>query len=242
MRILLIGDDCYDVYEYGIVERISPEAPVPIFKSIKTESKPGMVSNVEKNLQELGCEVFSYKGKPCTKTRFIDIKSNQHIIRIDNDVVTDSFHYDVVRNNDFDAIVVVDYNKGFISYELVEHLRKTFTIPVFVDSKKTDLRRFNGCIVKINEVEYNNALSTNDRLIVTHSGDGVLYNGKYFSVPKIEIADVCGAGDTFLSSFVYNYLKTCDIDSSIEFAIKAAAITVKHMGVYAPTIEEILCD
>ena len=30
-KVLLIGDDCVDVYRYGTIDRISPEAPVPIF-------------------------------------------------------------------------------------------------------------------------------------------------------------------------------------------------------------------
>jgi len=30
-KILLIGDNCTDVYQYGTVDRISPEAPVPVF-------------------------------------------------------------------------------------------------------------------------------------------------------------------------------------------------------------------
>jgi sugar/nucleoside kinase (ribokinase family) len=52
---------------------------------------------------------------------------------------------------------------------------------------------------------------------------------------------VCGAGDTFLAALVYQYLNSGkSIESAIEFAIKAAAVTVQHMGVYAPTLEEIL--
>ena len=30
-RVLLIGDSCYDIYHTGSVDRISPEAPVPVF-------------------------------------------------------------------------------------------------------------------------------------------------------------------------------------------------------------------
>ena len=62
-KILLIGDDCIDVYQYGRVESISPEAPVPIFIPTDTIMKPGMVSNVENNFRSLGCDVFSFKGK-----------------------------------------------------------------------------------------------------------------------------------------------------------------------------------
>jgi D-beta-D-heptose 7-phosphate kinase/D-beta-D-heptose 1-phosphate adenosyltransferase len=56
-KILLIGDSCIDEYQYGTIDRISPEAPVPIFKYIRSEEKPGMVYNVKNNLENLGCQV-----------------------------------------------------------------------------------------------------------------------------------------------------------------------------------------
>ena len=53
LNILVIGDSCTDVYNYGTCDRISPEA-VPILKIHKTESKPGMASNVQVALERLG--------------------------------------------------------------------------------------------------------------------------------------------------------------------------------------------
>ena len=50
---------------------------------------------------------------------------------------------------------------------------------------------------------------------------------------------MCGAGDTFLAALVVEYLKTYSIEKAIEIANIAASITVKHIGVYAPTWEEI---
>jgi D-beta-D-heptose 7-phosphate kinase/D-beta-D-heptose 1-phosphate adenosyltransferase len=47
-KILLIGDDCVDVYQFGTVDRISPEAPVPVFECTHEERKPGMAGNVLK--------------------------------------------------------------------------------------------------------------------------------------------------------------------------------------------------
>jgi len=51
---------------------------------------------------------------------------------------------------------------------------------------------------------------------------------------------VCGAGDTFLAALVYQYLTTNDMQSAISFAITASAVTVQRLGVYAPTLEEII--
>lgn len=53
------------------------------------------------------------------------------------------------------------------------------------------------------------------------------------------LVDVTGAGDTFLSALTYMYLQTKDMLQSIEFANKAASITVQHVGVYAPELKDI---
>jgi D-beta-D-heptose 7-phosphate kinase/D-beta-D-heptose 1-phosphate adenosyltransferase len=55
--ILVVGDIMYDVYLWGRVERISPEAPVPVFESTNRQSVLGGAANVAANLQALGCQV-----------------------------------------------------------------------------------------------------------------------------------------------------------------------------------------
>ena len=86
MKILLVGDNGIDQYQYGTVDRISPEAPVPIINYAHTVTKPGMAANVRDNLLKLGCEVeFVHGMKTCVKTRIIDSKSKQHLLRIDQD-------------------------------------------------------------------------------------------------------------------------------------------------------------
>ena len=57
MKILIIGESCRDIFVYGKVERISPEAPVPIFKPIRQTENGGMAKNVEANLKVMGYEV-----------------------------------------------------------------------------------------------------------------------------------------------------------------------------------------
>jgi D-glycero-beta-D-manno-heptose-7-phosphate kinase len=46
-KILLIGDSCIDEYVYGTCERLNPEAPVPILKFNRKESKSGMAGMLE---------------------------------------------------------------------------------------------------------------------------------------------------------------------------------------------------
>jgi D-beta-D-heptose 7-phosphate kinase/D-beta-D-heptose 1-phosphate adenosyltransferase len=238
-RILLIGDHCDDVYQYGIVERISPEAPVPVFLQHNHVIKPGMAGNVCENLKALGCDVTYLHGETSIKTRLIDSRSKQHIVRIDEDVISNPIIYTSAFPALYDAIVISDYNKGTVTYELIEELRREFKGPIFVDTKKTDLSRLEGCFVKINTLEYSKITSTCSNLIVTAGAEGAYYNGTRYPTMKVEVADVCGAGDTFLSALTYQYLLNKDMECSIPFAIRASEITVQHIGVYAPDLGEI---
>lgn len=228
-----------DNYQYGIVDRISPEAPVPVFTPTREESRNGMAANVAANLVALGCAVVVASGQPGSKTRLIDERSRQQIVRIDNDYINQPYPLSGIDLSVCNAVVVSDYNKGNVTYELIEELRRTYTGPIFVDTKKTDLARFAGCIVKINNKEYNDAKTFCDELIVTHGRNGAEYKGNTYPAVEIAVTDVCGAGDTFLAALCYEYLVSNNIDQAIEFAIRASAVTVQHIGVYAPTLEEI---
>jgi D-beta-D-heptose 7-phosphate kinase/D-beta-D-heptose 1-phosphate adenosyltransferase len=53
-RILVVGDLMWDRYIYGTVDRISPEAPVPVLTVTKERHMPGGASNVAWNVQTLG--------------------------------------------------------------------------------------------------------------------------------------------------------------------------------------------
>ena len=53
-KILIVGDVMLDKYYFGKVERISPEAPVPIVNIVNEESRLGGASNVANNITSLG--------------------------------------------------------------------------------------------------------------------------------------------------------------------------------------------
>lgn len=55
-KVLVIGDVMIDSYLMGRVERISPEAPVPIISMIEQENRLGGAANVALNIQSLGAE------------------------------------------------------------------------------------------------------------------------------------------------------------------------------------------
>lgn len=244
MNILLLGDSCIDEYHYGKT-RLSPEAPVPIFNLESIETKEGMGFNVKNNLVKLGVNVVSYFGKNSLKKRIIDKKTNKQICRIDEDIISNSLDIKVLLNilsiSYFDAIVISDYNKGFINEDVIKCIQENTNIPIFIDTKKRDLNKITSdkTFFKINELEYNNLISYPENLIITRASDSVLYKDIEIKVPKTEIIDVCGAGDTFLSSLVFKYLENRDIIESIKFAIAASSITIKHIGVYSPDLNNI---
>ena len=241
-NILLIGDACEDTYTYGYVNRISPEAPVPIFEPHYTIHHDGMAGNVRKNLEALGCDVNFLHGAVSKKNRLIDQRTKQQLLRLDKDAISEPVTFETAIPPIYDAIVISDYNKGTVSYELIEELAKEVDVPIFVDTKKTDLARLSGCYVKINALEKSRATSLPkiDHLIVTQGHHGATWNGWGYPAELVgDVTDVCGAGDTFLAALAYQFLVTNSMPDAVKFANKAAAITVQHIGVYAPGLEQI---
>lgn len=240
-KILLIGDKGLDVYTYGRIDRISPEAPVPVFVPLHQNKKPGMADNVRVNLEALGCQVSFLHGDISEKERLIDERSKQQIVRIDRDIKSVPLLVNNDMLKDYDAIVISDYNKGTVTYELIEQVIAT-RLPVFIDTKKTDIARMQGAWVKINELEYSKIKSDCTGLIVTLGGKGAIIPHHEISLPapSVEVVDVTGAGDTFLSALTYKWLETGgSIKAALFFAIEASAVTVQHVGCYAPRLEEI---
>jgi D-beta-D-heptose 7-phosphate kinase/D-beta-D-heptose 1-phosphate adenosyltransferase len=230
---LLVGDACIDRYIYGSVDRISPEAPVPVLKlNGKEEYRPGMSNNVYENLKALHCYVYQLSGIPSKKTRFIDTKTSYQLLRVDED--TSNSPIEVSENilPDYDAVVISDYNKGTVSYETVRKIRNVFDGPIFIDTKKDDLQRFDGCFVKVNETEFNKSVSAPKDLIITLGSKGAMYNKKIYPTEQVEVHDVTGAGDVFLASLATFYLYTGSIEEAIPYANKLASISVQHQGCY----------
>jgi D-beta-D-heptose 7-phosphate kinase/D-beta-D-heptose 1-phosphate adenosyltransferase len=241
-KIFLIGDSCIDEYIFGAVERLSPEAPIPILHQKSVDIRQGMALNVKLNLEALGCKVdFETNKERIIKRRYIDNKSGYQLLRVDEEPEVLPWNGLIPENlNDMDAVVVSDYNKGFLTYELIESLISKFNGPIFVDTKKTDLSRFKNCYLKINELEYNRRSSENPMTIITMGSKGARFCDILYETSNVEVFDGCGAGDTFLSALTYRYLETKSIDLSIKFANIASSITVQHFGNYCPSLKEII--
>jgi len=248
-NVLVIGDACTDIYQYGVCERLSPEAPVPILKRTREERKRGMALNVAQNLKSFDVDVkIDCNKEQIKKVRVIDERAGNHLLRIDIEPeikALDESRYTMESLVGFDAVIISDYNKGYVTIEKAAPIIETMNIldiPVFVDSKKDDLRCFAGCVIKINDKEFNRVkyFPEKTNIIVTMGKDGARLGDKVFPATKTEMYDVCGAGDTFLASLTYKFLETQgNLEKAINFANKCAAINVQHLGTYALTKEDI---
>ena len=245
MKVLLLGDSCEDEYIYGRCTRISPEAPVPILDYAKIKTTSGMAGNVCLNLQSFGLDItFLTNNEQLVKTRFIDEKSNQQILSVDNETRVKPLLVPVATNS-FDAVVISDYNKGYLTTEKIFEIVEGATCPVFIDSKKSILPNKENCFIKINDVEYEKLDDYNiDNLIVTKGSEGCIYNNTLYPAEKVNVYDVVGAGDTFLAALVYGYITTNNINESLMLGNRAAGIAVQQPGTYILTeedVKKILC-
>jgi len=140
--------------------------------------------------------------------------------------------------------VISDYDKGFVRVETCSALMKNIgNIPVFIDTKKRTLDCFDyeKCIIKLNDFEFSQLAKEPQRsqLIVTLGEGGALYNGRVFKTQPVEVYDVCGAGDIFLASLVFGFLRTRDLKRSIKIANQLAGLSVTKFGTHVLTNEEI---
>lgn len=152
LKILVVGDAILDRYIFGSVDRISPEAPVPILRVQHEDSRAGGAGNVADNISHLGAtavllgivgddpagrelqricpashRLITRPDIPTiTKTRVI-AQRNQ-IVRIDREDSVKPWPgvaddlLREIRDETFHGILVSDYAKGTITTELMEGL------------------------------------------------------------------------------------------------------------------------
>ena len=242
-KVLVIGDGCTDMFQYGVCERLCPEAPVPIFKPTKVVTTGGMAINVADNIKALGieCDIVTNDMRP-VKTRFVDEVSNQILLRMDvNDKIED-VDLNILHNIDFskyEAVVISDYNKGFLTGQDIEYITEKHDL-VFMDTKKKIGYWAEGVeFIKINEKEFKENwtagidIEYDGELVMTKGKDGAILNSSVeFPIENEHpVRDLSGAGDTFLAALVVEYLKNNNIDEAIRFANKCAAWVVTQKGV-----------
>jgi D-beta-D-heptose 7-phosphate kinase/D-beta-D-heptose 1-phosphate adenosyltransferase len=244
-KVLVIGDSCVDVFEYGKVKRISPEAPVPILIPVEERQTSGMTLNVWANLCALGinADVLTNSDRPIKK-RYVEENSNHMLLRVDRNDNVSTLNWSYLRNTswlDYDAIVISDYDKGFLDREQIQYISESHQL-TFMDSKKQLGEWCNNIrYIKLNDKEahenwkYLHEEYRND-IIVTKGKDGAAFNFRNVFLMDIDdqhpVRDLTGAGDTFLAGMVAEFLKSGgNIFQAIEFANKCAAWVVTQRGV-----------
>ena len=242
MRILVIGDSCTDVFVYGDIDRIAPEAPVPVIKPLYQKENPGMAANVVANLESLGAEVdLLTNNNGIRKIRYVDERYNQMVLRVDEHDKCDRFA-GVYETVGYDAIIISDYNKGFLIEDDIAAFAERAECPVFLDTKK-----FLGewCedidFIKINTHEHEKNFEVlptypelQDKIIITRGRRGCEYKSKIYPTQEVPVKDVSGAGDTFMAGLVYQYVKSNDIKEAIKFAQTCTTKVVQKTGVATP--------
>ena len=142
-----------------------------------------MALNVVSNLEALGIEDVDYMTNvtEIQKIRYIDNKSNQMIIRVDENDRCERCNLSGMDLKKYDAIIISDYCKGFLHEDDIKYICDTYD-NVFVDTKKKLGKWLNSATyIKINDLEYKNSFETIDniskeKLIITQGKNGCIYN------------------------------------------------------------------
>lgn len=246
MRFLVIGEECTDVFVYGKCERLSPEAPVPVFQPISQITNRGMAGNVSDNLKAIMsinktiaiCDEW-LSGGFITKTRYVDKKSNHIFLRVDSDDVSPAFQFTPHFASlliQADVIIVSDYNKGYLDKNTLLNIADAPGVCILDTKKRLDKDILDAYdYIKLNEYEAEKSADIikeyPKKVIITMGGAGTSYDGYIFPVEQVETIDVSGAGDTFMSALAFEYAKSYNIESAIKFANKMASIVVRKRGV-----------
>jgi len=238
-KILVIGDSCKDVYIYGKCDRLCPDAPVPVFIPKYEVKTGGMAQNVYNNVIDLGacCHLLTNQ-KEIVKTRYVDDKTNQMLVRVDvgeNEV--DKIDLKNIDLGKYCAIILSDYDKGFLSEEDIQFFCQNHDT-VIIDTKRL-LGKYikDAKFIKLNEFEYKQSkhiidtLNLHNQLLITVGGDGCNYKEENYPVKKVDIKDQTGAGDTFTAAFTIKFIVTGDIPTSIKYANECATKVVQKRGV-----------
>ena len=249
MKVLVIGELCVDRFVYGVVKRLSPEAPVPVFNPIEIKENNGMAGNVVDNIKALSdnIEVLHWsQSTKIEKIRFVEKKSNHMFIRVDEGELQKidelSFLSREQRKTiqESDIVIISDYDKGYLSNNIINEIASNskFTI---LDSKRKLTKELieNITFIKLNEIEYENnqelVNNNKEKFIVTLGSKGAMHDDVvYPSSNPQDTIDVSGAGDTFVAGFSLKYYKTKNIKDSIDYANNICANVVNKKGVAIP--------
>jgi D-beta-D-heptose 7-phosphate kinase/D-beta-D-heptose 1-phosphate adenosyltransferase len=257
MIISLIGDQIDDLYQYGKVERISPESPTPIFNLQRREQsdwRAGGAGNVAANLRALGAIVDFHRSIDCCiKVRYVC--DNHIVFRVDMEKTTQELFDGTNMDPAAEYVIISDYNKGVVRdpQTIIENLRKQ-NKKIIVDPKKKLINYAGADIIKLNEKEYQEYAGDSDyseaakkyakhALVITRANRSVIIatrdSVEYVETENHQVSDVTGAGDVFVAAMTFFLAKKETLRSAVQKAAKLASISVTKFGTYVLTEEDI---
>ena len=179
-----------------------------------------------------------------------DIEDTNDISNIIENEVIDY----VINKKNIDAIIISDYDKGFITENLCQTIIKYANennIPTFVDPKIKNYMKYKGCFLfkpNQNESEIISGEKNIDNILgfikdkiecanilMTRGKEGMIlnnYNNKIEHNSIINLVDVTGAGDIVLSTLVYCYLKYGDLLKACKVSNYVSGKSVSVIGNY----------
>jgi rfaE bifunctional protein kinase chain/domain len=215
-RILVVGDPIVDKYVFGSTPRLCPEGPIPVFVPEKVEVRNGGAAHVSDQIHALCSEGWQFFGTPSMKTRYM---AGHHLVglRVDEDqpsAATDAQKIESLgkafkAEPRFDAIIISDYAKGWITAEFCKWIvryAKENQIPVIVDPKGKDWTKYQGCTLicpNMVEIKIHQDGTLFPCLLLKCGDAGVtLYTpsgSKDFPATAKHVFDVTGAGDVVVA-------------------------------------------
>lgn len=165
-----------------------------------------------------------------------------------------------------DVVAISDYGKGFLTPYFLEGLIAATKVPIIVDPKGMDFKRYHGvAILKPNLSEAfaaaglgieatldevaDKLLSDVDlkTLMITRSSAGISIfergqQRRDFPAQVHEVRDVTGAGDTVLAVITAAVANGCSLDIAIPLANRAAAIAIERVGCARVSLKDLEQD
>lgn len=253
VHVLVFGDPMLDVYHFGRSERLSPEAPVPVFIEERQEIRQGGAANVAANLAALGCMVTTaFPVKPWTEKHRYMVGHHQ-LFRHDKDFLADGawvpFDLEFGQPN---VIVISDYNKGSCTLKAcraIIELCAVHKIPVVVDPKGARWEKYLGAsVICPNEREWL-AAQINDfmdypRVVVKEGERGLRLveagvGTQYIAARARHVFDVTGAGDTVVAVVAAVLGAGGSLLAAATLANLAAGYVVGEVGTAVCPIEKL---
>lgn len=260
-RIAVVGDAMIDRWIYGRVERISPEAPIPVFVHERTVETPGGAANVAENLKALGCGdvMLRNNGHDTVKTRFVAGGVQQQLMRYDLEEAKPVSKFDAdniiadVASFEPNVLVLSDYGKGVFNgpvnlADCLTSLAAINDIKVIVDPKGKDWSKYRGAdVVTPNLKEWFDVQSSFDGIgavLLTRGAEGmslIRHSQDRLDIPATNrsAVDVCGAGDTVVAALAACLAVGMDLVAAAHMANYAAGVVVGKRGTAVCTRAEL---